>query len=506
MKNHRQSVSFTSQTCLSVALPRPDPLEVLGTHWPGTRARGVCCSGRNPWMISAQCPISSKLKSQINIWVYTHPILLYLRKTSHSLILLQKKCKFWYGKTWSQCLLIFLGRSGLWRPADPHLCSNLIKSLSHLAGGRRVWNGKSHSDHRNPSWGFAHVGLFDIAVFSQRLEACFDHPISLPQKEWVSKNLSMAVCWFKNSKKWFLWNWRWRCRISLSRSQHDLNSWPTCPRRNTDEKPSMLKVDTFETSGNPQFKGVDEPWIDPSCFMLVGKVGYFVYLFRNKPFLYMSKTIWSWKINPRLETASHCPAMSGNNLGSQRHWLLVYAQRHPGDMPKNKQTSAELKSANTKKKTKPNAFLEPAFSFLFFFSFKKKKMAKSQNHQICSNTPSLLKTRLDLYHVLAWCLCHPGEFVFFRKALELGSCMTCGDGILAWEPCFFQRLFGYLRGHPEVLKWELQKQIILLLWFRNFESVSSVCHVKSEKTAQKKYKRNTRVATCTFFSFPKQVI
>lgn len=64
---------------------------------------------------------------------------------------------------------------------------------------------------------------------SHTREACFDHPLSLPQKEWGLKKIFQGQ--FASQKS-------------------------ACPRGKADEKPS---IDTIETSGNPQFKGVDEP-------------------------------------------------------------------------------------------------------------------------------------------------------------------------------------------------------------------------------------------------------
>lgn len=77
--------------------------------------------------------------------------------------------------------------------------------------------------------------------------------------------------------------------------------------------------------------------------------------------------------------------------------------------PKKKRTSAELNSANTQKNQAKCSLCSLSFSFQFLFKALKKGNGQKPKHQhlFCS-TPSLLIWRLDLYHVLAWCLCHPG--------------------------------------------------------------------------------------------------
>ena len=178
-------------------------------------------------------------------------------------------------------------------------------------GGRRVWNGKLHSDHWNPSWGFPHAWSL-----------LWPPPFSSPKRVGSQKIFQGQFASQKSA----------------------------CPRGKADEKPS---IDTIETSGNPQFKGVDEPWTDPSCFMPVGKVGYF---FNKQTFpLHVKNHLMSWNNQPATGNSFPLSCHVWKQLGFPTPLASSLCATSPWWHAQKKTDISRTKLSQHPKKNKPNA-------------------------------------------------------------------------------------------------------------------------------------------------------
>lgn len=287
-------------------------------------------------------------------------------------------------------------------------------------GGRRVWNGKLHSDHWNPSWGFPHGWSL-----------LWPPPFSSPKRVGSQKIFQGQFASQKSA----------------------------CPRGKADEKPS---IDTIETSGNPQFKGVDEPWTDPSCFMPVGKVGY---VFNKQTFpLHVKNHLMSWNNQPATGNSFPLSCHVWKQLGFPTPLASSLCATSPCWHAKKKTDISRTKLSQDPKKTKPNAL---CVAYLFHSnSFLKhwKKNGQKPNHQhLFFSTPSLLKAPWSLscsglVSVPSWC--------------PQGCCVAEGD--LEWKGGQFHNARFEVF---EVITPEADNEL---------QESTCCCHVKTEKTAQKK--------------------